>query len=142
MNANTTSNGNSSNSSNGGSGSGQSQQNAQSATIGVGNATSGEQGSTPTHETMAETGGSGGRALTQPRPEEEAPLDRGARQSGDAGNRQAAPDETAEGADTAATAINRGYQDTRSRQASPGSTGLGAPETGGNQSADDLAPPR
>ena len=113
------------------------QQNEQSATTAVGNPTSGEQGSTLTHETMAETGGSGGRALTQPRPEE-----RGASQSGDAGHRQAAPDEPAEGADTAATAINRGYQDTRSRQASPGSTGLGAPETGGNQDERDLAPPR
>jgi len=118
---------------------GKGQQNEQSATIGVGNATSGEQGSTLTHETMAETGGSGGRALTQPRPEEEAPLDRGTSQSGDAGSRQGAE---AEGAGTAATAVNRGYQDTRSRQASPGSTGLGAPETGGNQSEDDLAPPR
>jgi len=39
-------------------------QNEQSATLGVGNPTSGEQGSTLTHETMAETGGSG----TQPRP--------------------------------------------------------------------------
>jgi hypothetical protein len=133
MNANTTNSGNQG---------GQGQQNEQSATIGVGNATSGEQGSTLTHETMAETGGSGGRALTQPRPEEEAPLNRGAGQSGDAGNRQGAQAPAAEGADTAATAINRGYQDTRSRQASPGATGLGAPETGGNQSEDDLAPPR
>lgn len=125
-----------------GSGAGKGQQNEQAATIGVGNATSGEQGSTPTHETMAETGGSGGRALTQPRPEEEAPLARGASQSGAAGNRQGGPDDEAEGAGTAATATNRGYQDTRSRQASPGSTGLGAPETGGNQTEDDLAPPR
>jgi hypothetical protein len=83
---------------------------------------------------MAETGGSGGRAMTKPHPEEEAPS------SG--GNRQRASDDDAEGAGTAATAINRGYQDTRSRQASPGSTGLGAPETGGNQNEDDLAPPR
>ncbi len=115
--------------------------NAKSTTIGVGNPTSGEEGSTLTHETMAETGGSG----TQPRPEEEAPVSRGSSQSGDAGNRQGrsnAPDEPAEGEGTAATAINRGYQDTRSRQASPGSTGLGAPETGGNQGEDDLAPPR
>jgi hypothetical protein len=66
------------------------------------------------------------------------------RQSGEAGSRQGTPEAEpdAEGADTAATAINRGYQDTRSRQASPGSTGLGSPETGGNQSEDDLAPPR
>jgi hypothetical protein len=118
--------------------SGKGQQNEQSATIGVGNATSGEQGSTLTHETMAETGGSG----TQPRPEEEAPMSGGARQSGAAESRQGAPEDEAEGAGTAATAINRGYQDTRSRQASPGSTGLGAPETGGNQDEDDLAPPR
>jgi hypothetical protein len=114
---------------------GKGQQNEQSATIGVGNPTSGEEGSTLTHETMAETGGSG----TQPRAEEVAPS---ARQAAETGNRQGAPDDDAEGADTAATAINRGYQDTRSRQASPGSTGLGSPETGGNQSEDDLAPPR
>jgi len=113
-------------------------QNEQSATIGVGNPTSGEAGSTLTHETMAETGGSG----TQPRPEEDAPLSHGASQSGAAGSRQGAPEDQAEGAGTAATAINRGYQDTRSRQASPGSTGLGAAETGGNQGEDDLAPPR
>jgi hypothetical protein len=116
--------------------------NAKSTTIGVGNPTSGEAGSTPTHETMAETGGSGGRALTLPRPEEEAPLARGSSQSGDDGNRQGESNPPAEGEGTPATAINRGYQDTRSRQASPGSTGLGAPETGGNQSEDDLAPPR
>lgn len=116
--------------------------NAKSTTIGVGNPTSGEEGSTLTHETMAETGGSGGEALTQPRPEEEAPMSGRSSQTGDAGNRQGQPDEPAEGEGTAATAINRGYQDTRSRQASPGSTGLGAPETGGNQSEDDLAPPR
>jgi len=117
--------------------SGKGQQNEQSETS-VGNPTSGEQGSTLTHETMAETGGSG----TQPRPEEEASMSPGARQSGPAGSRQGTPEDEAEGAGTAATAINRGYQDTRSRQASPGSTGLGAPETGGNQSEDDLAPPR
>jgi len=118
---------------------GKGQQNEQSATIGVGHATSGEQGSTLTHETMAETGGSG----TRPQPDEEASMSPAARQSGTAGSRQGTPPEDgAEGAGTAATAINRGYQDTRSRQASPGSTGLGAPETGGNQDEDDLAPPR
>ncbi|WP_075791265.1 hypothetical protein [Massilia putida] len=114
---------------------GKGQQNEQSSTIGVGNPTSGEEGSTLTHETMAETGGSG----TQPRAEEIPPSPR---QAGKEGNRQGPLDADAEGADTAATAINRGYQDTRSRQASPGSTGLGAPETGGNQTEDDLAPPR
>lgn len=112
--------------------------NAKSTTIGVGNPTSGEEGSTLTHETMAETGGSG----TQRRPEEEAPMSGASRQTGDSGNRQGESNQPAEGEGTAATAINRGYQDTRSRQASPGSTGLGSPETGGNQSEDDLAQPR
>lgn len=101
----------------------------------VGNLTSGEQGATPGHETMAETGGSGGPALTQPRREETAPSAR-------TDNRQSEAVKPAEGAGTAATAITRGYQDTRSRQASPGSTGLGEPETGGNQDESDLAPPR
>jgi len=49
---------------------------------------------------------------------------------------------TPEGAGTAATATGRGKQDTRSQQAGIQPTGLGTPETGGNQSPDDLAPPR
>lgn len=95
------------------------------------------------NESMAETGGSGGDALTKPRNEEAA------------GNRQSAPDEKRqgdalqhavdlaaepEGAGTAATATGRGKQDTRSRQAGISETGLGTPETGGNQSPEDLAP--
>jgi hypothetical protein len=109
-------------------------QGGQEATIGLGNETSGEEGATPDHESMAETGGSGGDALTQPRRIESAPY---------AGARDAAQEhEEAEGENTAATAIARGAQDTRSAQASPGSTGLGTPETGGNQSERDLAPPR
>jgi hypothetical protein len=111
-----------------------------SPTIGVGGPTSGEEGATLTHETMQETGGSGGEALTKPNNAEAAPR---APVSPEAGQRQrtggaAEP----EGAGSDATAINRGYQDTRSRQASPGSTGLGAPETGGNQDERDLPPPR
>ena len=47
-----------------------------------------------------------------------------------------------EGAGTAATASTRGAQDTRASQAGSTSTGLGAPETGANQQASDLAPPR
>jgi hypothetical protein len=108
--------------------------NAPSTTLGVGGATSGEEGATLTHETMAETGGSGGDALTKPRREESAPSAATPRPDVDG--------DDAEGADTDATAIARGYQDTRSRQASPGSTGLGTPETGGNQNEADLAPPR
>lgn len=109
-------------------------------TIGVGNPTSGEEGSTPTHETMQETGGSGGDALTQPRDVEVASR---APVSGDAARRQqpdAAP--APEGAGSDATAVARGYQDTRSSQAGPGETGLGTPETGANQDESDLPPAR
>ncbi|MCS0592430.1 hypothetical protein ACFQ09_05500 [Massilia norwichensis] len=115
---------------------------ADSATLGIGGATSGEAGSTPTHETMAETGGSGGEALTKPRDEEAAASGDTNKVQGD--KLQHAVDTAAgpEGAGTAATAIGRGAQDTRSQQAGISPTGLGTPETGGNQSEDDLAPPR
>jgi hypothetical protein len=112
-----------------------------SATLGVGGPTSGEAGSTLTHETMAETGGSGGDALTKPRNEETAEPAPGARQSARPDSSQGDNEEQAEGADTAATATARGAQDTRSRQAGIMETGLGTPETGGNQSEADLAPP-
>lgn len=112
----------------------------QSVTIGVGNPTSGEAGSTPTHETMQETGGSGGDALTKPKDLEAAPR---TPLSSEAAQRQQADAAPApEGAGSDATAIGRGYQDTRSSQAGPGETGLGTPETGGNQDERDLAPPR
>jgi len=117
-----------------------SQQSATTATTAIGGRTSGEAGATPDHETMAETGGSGGDALTQPRDIERAPL-AGSRQSAD-GNRQGEQDVIPEGAGTAATATARGAQDTRSRQAGLGETGLGTPETGGNQDEGDLPPPR
>jgi hypothetical protein len=111
---------------------------AEQSKVGIGGPTSGEAGSTLTHETMAETGGSGGSALTQPRKEESTEPSSGASQSG-----QTSVDaKEAEGAGTAATAIGRGAQDTRSQQAGINPTGLGTPETGGNQSEDDLAPPR
>lgn len=114
--------------------------NAGPATIGVGNPTSGEQGATLTHETMQETGGSGGEALTQPKNAEAAPR---APVSQEAEQRQqTGAGGEAEGAGSDATAITRGHQDTRSSQASPGRTGLGTPETGGNQDEGDLAPPR
>jgi hypothetical protein len=107
------------------------------ATLGVGGPTSGEAGSTLTHETMAETGGSGGTQQTQPRKEEAAGTPPGASQPGNA----ARSDQDAEAAGTAATATGRGKQDTRSQQAGINPTGLGVPETGGNQSEQDLAPP-
>ncbi|MDQ2990977.1 MAG: hypothetical protein M3R60_17955 [Pseudomonadota bacterium] len=56
---------------------------------------------------------------------------------GAAGN---APEEAPEGEGSASTAATRGAQDTHSRQAGSTPTGLGAPETGANQSPGDLAP--
>jgi hypothetical protein len=104
-----------------------------SVTVGVGGDTSGEAGATPGHETMAETGGSGGDALTRRRPEETAPL---------AGGTGASAPGAPEGAGLDATAIGRTYQDTRAEQAGQNATGLGTPETGGNQNEGDLSPPR
>jgi hypothetical protein len=119
------------------------QSKGEAGSLGVGGPTSGEAGSTPTHETMAETGGSGGAALTKPHDEESAeswPSAEPAKDQGDA-MQDALDAAGAEGAGTAATATARGAQDTRSRQAGINPTGLGTPETGGNQSEDDLAPP-
>lgn len=112
--------------------------------LGIGGATSGEEGSTLSHETMAETGGSGGDALTKPKNEEAA----GSSQSGQDEKRQGDALQHAvdvasepEGAGSAATATGPGAQDTRRQQAGIKQTGLGTPETGGNQSEEDLAPP-
>ena len=119
----------------------QGNQDQASTTIGVGGPTSGEAGSTPTHETMAETGGSGGVQQTKPNDLEAAPrAPAPAPSAGDAigGSTVAEP----EGGGLDATAIGRGYQDTRSAQAGRLPTGLGTPETGANQDESDLAPPR
>ncbi|MFL6675183.1 MAG: hypothetical protein ACJ8LG_18070 [Massilia sp.] len=103
-----------------------------SETVSVGGLTSGEEGATPTHETMQETGGSGGAGLT--RHEGDTP-GQAAPAGGAAKDRQeCAP----EGADSAATHIVRGYQDTRSHQAGGSDTGLGTPETGANQTPADM----
>jgi len=116
-----------------------------STTIGVGGQTSGQQGASPSHETQQETGGNGGAGLTrnQAGPDVNAP-------NGAPG--QVPPPSTAphgapvvggnerEPADSAMTHANPGAQDTRSSQAGPRDTGLGAPETGGNQDAGDLPP--
>ena len=113
-----------------------------SGRLGVGGPTSGEEGSTLTHETMAETGGSGGSQQTKPRDEEAMDTAPGASRSAQPGNSQGGAEAAQpEGAGTAATAVGRGAQDTRSRQAGINPTGLGTPETGGNQSEEDLAPP-
>ncbi len=109
------------------------QQNDPSTTLGVGGVTSGQQGATPTHETQQETGGSGGDGLTR-------------NQAGETTN---APDGAAggerqhvEAQGSAMTNVGRGAQDTRPNQASPTGTGLGTPETGGNQDESDLPPGR
>jgi hypothetical protein len=114
-------------------------------TLGIGGATSGEEGSTLSHESMAETGGSGGDALTKPKNEEAAGSsrsDRDEKRQGDALQHAVDVASEPEGAGTAATATGPGAQDTRSQQAGIKEMGLGTPETGGNQSEEDLAPPR
>jgi hypothetical protein len=128
-------------------GKGNAQHDEASTTLGVGHRTSGEAGSTLTHETMAETGGSGGTGLTRneglSRQDEEARVrqsagDDGANAQGDRqgsatpGSRQDVSD--ARPNDSGA----RGFQDTRSRQAGGTGTGLGTPDTGANQDAADL----
>lgn len=100
-----------------------------STTLGVGGETSGEQGATPTHETQQETGGNGGDGLTR-------------NKSGETTN---APDGSASTTldhDSAMARPGRGGQDTRSSQAGIRETGLGTPETGGNQGPEDLPPRR
>ncbi|CAH0197341.1 hypothetical protein SRABI118_01651 [Massilia sp. Bi118] len=115
--------------------------NSDSPALGIGGATSGEAGSTLTHESMAETGGSGGDALTKPRDEEIAGAGVSGKTQGDKLQHAVDAASGPEGAGTAATATARGAQDTRSQQAGIQETGLGTPETGGNQSEADLAPP-
>lgn len=114
-------------------GAGNSQGGSTSVGVGPGND---RQGAAPGSEgSQRETGGSGGEGMTRNLEEtgSDASVDT-------AGEPTVGPDgePLAEGADM--TAINRGAQDTRSRQAQPGKTGLGAPETGANQGPDDLAP--
>lgn len=108
------------------------QQNDPSTTLGVGGATSGQQGATPTHETQQETGGSGGDGLTR-------------NQSGETANAPAGTEgggRHVEAEGSAMTKVGRGPQDTRPNQASDTGTGLGTPETGGNQDESDLPPER
>jgi hypothetical protein len=107
-------------------------QNDPSTTLGVGGTTSGQQGATPTHETQQETGGSGGDGLTRNQSGETANAPSGA----------AAPGRHVEAEGSAMTNTGRGPQDTRPNQASPTGTGLGTPETGGNQDEADLPPAR
>ncbi|MFC5478450.1 hypothetical protein [Massilia suwonensis] len=110
------------------------------ATVGLGGATSGQAGATPTHETQQETGGSGGDQLTHstgeidkapgsvPQPTPDAP--------------QTMPQTVPDPDGSAMQSGARGAQDTRGNQAGGTGTGLGTPETGANQSEEDLPPAR
>ncbi|MBQ5945977.1 hypothetical protein [Massilia sp. ST3] len=107
-----------------------------STTIGVGGVTSGQQGATPSHETQQETGGSGGDGLTRNQSGETANAP--ASEALEAGNEDGGM--AGEAGDSAMTHVNRGAQDTRSSQAGRTATGMGSPETGGNQTEGDLPP--
>ena len=114
------------------------------ATVGIGGQTSGQQGATPSHESQTETGGNGGPGLTrnQSGPYVNAP-DGAGRNDPPIADGSAAPQPEVPSTvplDTAATHANPGAQDTRPGQAGPKVTGMGAPETGGNQDAGDLPP--
>lgn len=120
-------------------GKGNVQHDVPSTTLGIGRRTSGEAGSTLTHETMAETGGSGGSGMTRNdacAPDTPAGH---ARQSADAGRTNDSHRNS--GSEESADSGARGFQDTRSEQAGGTGTGLGTPETGANQNADDLEAP-
>lgn len=106
-----------------------------SATVGIGGVTSGQEGATPTHETQQETGGSGGAQLTHSTGE----IDRA---PGTAADEGADPVDASAEADTSAMMSHaRGALDTTAQQAGGTGTGLGARETGANQSEKDLPPP-
>jgi len=117
-----------------------------SASVAVGGVTSGQQGATPSHESQGETGGNGGPGLTrnQSGPYVNAPD--GVRE-GDPTVQGASVEAIDSGAplrtesvDAAMTHANPGAQDTRADQAGVRETGLGTPETGGNQDERDLPP--
>jgi hypothetical protein len=103
-----------------------------STTLGVGGLTSGEEGATPGHETMQETGGSGGEGLTRHEGEQGEPAPDPESAINDM------PGCVPQPVDSAMTHIARGPQDTRSHQAGGTDTGLGTPETGANQTPADL----
>jgi hypothetical protein len=109
---------------------GTAQQDEASSAASVGHRTSGEAGATPAHETMSETGGSGGSGLTRNQPGRSQASGKDTAQSRQGGK----PEE----GDSAMMSGARGFQDTRSRQAGGSETGLGTPETGANQTPADL----
>ncbi|MEN3277951.1 MAG: hypothetical protein V7631_3741 [Massilia sp.] len=105
-----------------------------STTLGVGGTTSGQTGATPARETQAETGGSGGAQLTHSHGDIQTPNEdpAAAAPSAQAGSEPNQP------SGSALQSGARGAQDTRPEQGGGTGTGLGTPETGANQSADDL----
>jgi hypothetical protein len=109
-------------------------QHAASTTLGLGGITSGEAGATPGHETLQETGGSGGPQLTHSTGEIDAAPGQ------QAANPPPEPEPSPEADGSAVQSHARGALDTRSRQAGGTGTGLGMPETGANQSPEDLPP--
>ena len=113
---------------------------AGSATVGIGGVTSGQAGATPTHETQRETGGNGGAQLTQSTGEINRKSESAPATAADAG---ADPVDASAEADTSAMMSHaRGALDTTARQAGGTGAGLGARETGANQSEKDLPPAR
>lgn len=116
---------------------------ADGAAIGVGGVTSGQAGATPSHETQRETGGSGGDQLTASQGDVEAGDQAGDRDGAVAqpGAAPLVPPNPAEPAETSMHSGARGAADTRSGQAGGTGTGIGSPESGANQSPEDLAPP-
>ena len=111
-----------------------------SPSVGIGGATSGQAGATPTHETQQETGGSGGDQLTHSTGEIDKAPGSVTQPTPDAP--QTAPQTNSDPDGSAMQSGARGAQDTRGDQAGGTGTGLGAPETGANQSEEDLTPAR
>ncbi|MFC5462925.1 hypothetical protein [Massilia niabensis] len=101
-----------------------------STTIGIGGATSGQAGATPSHETQAETGGSGGAQLTHSHGEIQD----------DGTGKPASPASQAGAPESALQTGARGALDTRPEQGGGTGTGIGSRESGANQSQDDLPP--
>jgi hypothetical protein len=109
-----------------------------STTLGVGGVTSGQAGATPAHETLAETGGSGGAQLTHSHGEGRA--DGAGAPGGEQPGAPASPSGPGNEADSALQSGARGAQDTRPEQGGGTGTGVGSRESGANQSQDDLPP--
>jgi hypothetical protein len=105
-----------------------------SVTLGIGEEQGGQPSTGSAPESQRETGGSGGSALTGNQVEE------GGQRGGDTSVAADADicDLPAEALSDGGAVVTRGPEDTRDEQAGWTRTGLGAPDTGANQSAEDL----